>query len=151
MRLRGRGAAGWQQDQTHRGQSSLKRPGWGVGAAGPQVSRDTLGGRVLVYVTVVYVDVWSKAHACLELMHIIMWVGVSDSICHMDSHTLSLDGEGRGVGTSHLSSTLQQCRSLTTILQICESTQCDGEYKGCLPRQRSANHLGSWTEKFINH
>lgn len=74
MRLRGRGAAGWQQDQTHRGQSSLERPGWGVGASRPQVSRDTLWGRVVVYVTVVYAHVWSKAHACLESMHIIMWV-----------------------------------------------------------------------------
>lgn len=113
MRLRGRGAVGWQQDQTHRGQSSLKRPGWGVDATGPQVSRDTLGGRVLVHVTV-YVHVWSKAHACLESMHIIMWIRVSESICHMNSHTLSLGS--RGEGTSHIFSSFQQCCSSTTIL-----------------------------------
>lgn len=53
------GPRGWQQDQTHRGQSSLKRPGWG---GGPQVFS-------------VAVSTWvfdRKTGVCLESMHIIM-------------------------------------------------------------------------------
>lgn len=43
------GPRGWQQDQTHRGQSSLKRPGWGGGGGGLWELR---GPKCLFYVAV---------------------------------------------------------------------------------------------------
>lgn len=88
-----------------------------------------------------YVHVWSKAHAYLESMNLMMWVHVSDSICHMDSHTLRTEEE-RGGDIPYFQCTLEAI----TVLN-CDSTQCDGEYKGCLEEQRSTNHLGRWTEK----
>lgn len=149
MRLRGRRAAGWQQDQTHRGQSSLKRPGWGVGAAGPQGSRDTLGGKSACLCDWMYVHVWSKAHAYLESMHIIMWVCVSGSVCHMDSYTPRLEKERGGNIPSH-QCTPAVLQPNNNSAQICESTQCEEEYEGCLQSHRSANHLGRWTVKLYH-
>ena len=118
--MRGRRAAGWQQDQTLRGQSSLKKLGWGVGAAGPQGSRDTLGRRVLIYVTECVCTFDGKLMAtCLPSTHI-MWVRVFGSICHMDSYTPRL---GEGEGTYHFSSgTPAMTQPNNNSLQICEST-----------------------------
>lgn len=107
MRLRGRGAAGWQQDQKHRGQSSLKRPGWGWEPRGPQC---------LFYVAVcvcacliessrlLRVNAYNNEGTCF-------WQHMSHLFTHIERALGS-----RGEGTTQLFSTLQQCCSLMTIL-----------------------------------
>lgn len=71
------GPRGWQQDQTHRGQSSLKRPGWGGGWG-----RGELGGPKCLFSVAVCTWVFDRKNWCLLRVNAYN----NDSICQVELH-----------------------------------------------------------------
>lgn len=86
------GPQGWHQDQTHKDPFSLRKPSLGgLGAAGPQMSRDTVERMVLVYMAVC-THMFDREHMLSAYNN----VCISDSVLHMYTHT------HRAMGEKHL-------------------------------------------------